>query len=87
MCHRTRLITSLVLFVTAFAQAGELPTAQPDAVGLSPGKLDRLKPALQKLVDDGKIPGGVAVVARSESRRCPGPIPRCMTHRRTTRPR
>jgi Protein of unknown function (DUF4038) len=64
LCHRTRLITSLVLFVTAFAQAGELPTAQPDAVGLSPGKLDRLKPALQKLVDDGKIPGGVAVVAR-----------------------
>ena len=37
--------------------------AEPDAVGLSPGKLDRLKPALQKLVNDGKIPGGVAVVA------------------------
>src|SRR5271157_5916591 len=64
MSHRTRLITSLVLFVTAFAQAGELPTAEPEAVGLSPGKLDRLKPALQKLVDDGKIAGGVAVVAR-----------------------
>ncbi len=64
MSHRTRLITSLVLFVTAFAQAGELPRAQPDAVGLSPGKLDRLQPALQKLVDDGKIPGGVDVVAR-----------------------
>ena len=63
MSHHTRLTTSLVLFVTAFAQAGELPTAEPDAVGLSPGKLDRLKPALQKLVDDGKIPGGVAVVA------------------------
>src|SRR5271157_546035 len=29
--HRTRSITSLVLFVTAFAQAGELPTARPDA--------------------------------------------------------
>ncbi len=64
MSHRTRSITSLVLFVTAFAQAGELPRAEPDAVGLSPAKLDRLKPALQKLVDDGKIAGGVAVVAR-----------------------
>ncbi|MGZ3489338.1 MAG: serine hydrolase, partial [Isosphaeraceae bacterium] len=64
MSHHTRLTTSLVLFVTAFAQAGELPTAEPDAIGLSPGKLDRLKPALRKLVDDGKIPGGVAVVAR-----------------------
>jgi hypothetical protein len=31
MSHRTRSITSLVLFVTAFAQAGELPTARPDA--------------------------------------------------------
>ena len=36
MGHRTRLITSLVLFVTAFAQARALPTAEPDAVGLSP---------------------------------------------------
>ncbi len=64
MSHRTRLITCLLPFVAAFAQAGELPTAPPEAVGLLPAKLDQLKPALQKLVDEGKIAGGVAVVAR-----------------------
>ncbi len=59
MNHRTRLITFLVLSLSTFAGAGELPTAEPDAVGLSPAKLDQLKPALQKLVDDGKLPAGV----------------------------
>ena len=63
MSHHTRLTTALVLFVTALL-SWSLPTAEPDAVGLSPGKLDRLKPALQTLVDDGKIPGGIAMVAR-----------------------
>ena len=48
MSHRTRLITSLVLFVTAFAQAGELPTAEPEEVGLSPGKLDRAQAGASK---------------------------------------
>ena len=64
MNPRTRLLTFLLPFITALAQAGELPTAAPDAVGLSPARLDRLTPALQKLVDDGKIAGGVAAVAR-----------------------
>ncbi len=64
MSHRTRLITCLLPFVTACVQAAELPTAPPETVGLSPAKLDQLRPALQKLVDDGKIAGGVAVIAR-----------------------
>jgi CubicO group peptidase (beta-lactamase class C family) len=45
-------------------QAGELPTCKPESVGLSSAKLDELKPMLQKLVDDGMIPGAVALVAR-----------------------
>ena len=45
-------------------QAGELPRCQPEVVGLSSSKLDELTPALQKLVDDGKIPGAVAFVVR-----------------------
>jgi CubicO group peptidase (beta-lactamase class C family) len=61
------LLTTLVLVLLArpgSLSAGELPTAQPEAVGLSPAKLAELTPALQKLVDDGKIPGAVALVAR-----------------------
>ena len=39
MNHRTRLITFLVLSLSTFAGAGELPTAEPDAdLGLSPAK-------------------------------------------------
>ena len=38
--------------------------AAPEAVGLSAEKLAGVKPGLQKLVDDGKIPGGVALIAR-----------------------
>jgi CubicO group peptidase (beta-lactamase class C family) len=63
----TRLIsmTSMFLLVaSATVTAGELPTCKPESVGLSAAKLDELKPELQKLVDEGKIPGAVALVVR-----------------------
>src|SRR5262249_1204672 len=63
--HRSALLAILVVLAgPGSARAGELPTAQPEAVGLSKGKLDELTAALRKLVDDGKIAGGVAQVAR-----------------------
>jgi CubicO group peptidase (beta-lactamase class C family) len=58
------LIACAVFVLSPVARAGELPKAEPDAVGLSAGKLAELTPALRKLVDDGKNPGGVVVVAR-----------------------
>ena len=62
--HLAPLMTLLLLSLASIARGGELPRAEPEAVGLSAGKLAELKPALQKLVDEGKIPGGVVVVAR-----------------------
>ena len=47
----------LLLIPLSAIHAGELPRAEPEAVGLSADKLAELKPALQKLVDDGKIAG------------------------------
>jgi CubicO group peptidase (beta-lactamase class C family) len=44
--------------------AGELPAAKPEEVGLSADKLAALTPKLTKLVDDGKVAGGVAMVLR-----------------------
>ena len=41
-----------------------MPTCKPESVGLSSAKLDELKPELQKLVDDGKIAGALALVVR-----------------------
>ncbi len=42
----------------------ELPTAAPEQVGLSAEKLQNARAAMQKLVDDNRIAGGVFVVAR-----------------------
>jgi CubicO group peptidase (beta-lactamase class C family) len=46
------------------AQGGELPLSKPEAVGLSSTRLAELKPAWEKLVDQGRLAGGVALVAR-----------------------
>ena len=51
-------IAAVPLFVCSLtAAAGELPRAEPHEVKLSAEKLAELKPALQKLVDDGKMRG------------------------------
>jgi CubicO group peptidase (beta-lactamase class C family) len=58
------LVTLLFLASSPSAHAGELPRTGPQAVGLSPARVADLKPSLQRLVDEGKVPGGVALVAR-----------------------
>src|SRR5262249_43941323 len=63
--NRSILLIPFVLLAGRFsAVADELPTAKPESVGLPPPKLAELTTGLQKLVDDGKIAGGVASVAR-----------------------
>ncbi len=46
----------------ALAVAG--PIAKPEEVGLSSERLERIASAIQKSVDDGRIAGGVSLVAR-----------------------
>ncbi len=64
----SRLVPSFLLAALFLpylaARAGELPTERPAAVGLSADKLTEIKPSLLKLVDEGKIAGGVALIAR-----------------------
>jgi CubicO group peptidase (beta-lactamase class C family) len=63
--NRTALfIAVIVLSSDGTTRAGELPTTTPEAVGLSAAQLAELTPALQKLVDEGKIAGGVAQITR-----------------------
>lgn len=62
-------LTRLFVFFTAavwaaVAQAQPLPTATPEQVGLSSQRLAHLREALQKEVDQGKLPGVVVMVAR-----------------------
>jgi CubicO group peptidase (beta-lactamase class C family) len=61
---RPRPLLALLLLAVATARGGELPKVEPGEVGLSASKLDELRPSLRKLVDDGKIAGGVALVVR-----------------------
>lgn len=55
-------LASLVLGVQLFAQ--ELPVASPEEVGLSSERLGRLDAVVQGYVDEGKIAGVVALIAR-----------------------
>lgn len=57
-------VAAIVATLALVTVAEELPKSTPDAAGLSAERLGKLKSGLQKLVDDGKIAGGVVLVAR-----------------------
>jgi CubicO group peptidase (beta-lactamase class C family) len=54
--------TLLVLALTAMAQ--DLPSAKPEAVGLSSTRLDRIAAKVQKSIDDKRITGAITLVMR-----------------------
>jgi CubicO group peptidase (beta-lactamase class C family) len=56
------LFVALALAPAAYAQT--LQRARPEAVGLSSERLKRLSEALNGYVKDGRLPGGVVLVAR-----------------------
>jgi CubicO group peptidase (beta-lactamase class C family) len=53
----------LALSATAVAQS-ELPTAEPETVGMSSERLARIGPAMQAYIDRGEVAGTVTMVAR-----------------------
>jgi CubicO group peptidase (beta-lactamase class C family) len=57
-------ITALCLTLSCVGYAGQLSIGSPKDVGISPEKLERVRPAVQALVDEGKIAGATVVVAR-----------------------
>jgi CubicO group peptidase (beta-lactamase class C family) len=66
--HRlVRAVAGFVLLVaaTAAALAQPLPTASPEAVGMSSARLARIGQVFGRYVDEGKLPGIVAMVARN----------------------
>jgi CubicO group peptidase (beta-lactamase class C family) len=65
MVRFTALAAMVLLIPPHAVRGGELPKAEPEEVGLKGQRLAKIQPMLAKLVTDGKIPGGVAVVARN----------------------
>ena len=59
----TVLLTALLMF--NFAWADEMPTADPEDVGLSSERLERFSAEMEKGVAAGHFPGAVAAVARN----------------------
>jgi CubicO group peptidase (beta-lactamase class C family) len=59
------LISACVYLVFAGALAAkELPTAKPEAVGLSSEKLQKAHAAVARLIKDGQVAGAITLVAR-----------------------
>ena len=54
----------LLALSVQLALAQGLPRAQPEEVGLSSERLERLSDAMQTYVDDGHLAGAVAIVVR-----------------------
>ncbi len=53
-----------VVLVPSASLAQRLPRTRPEAAGFSPAALQQITPSLRHWVDEGKVPGFVAVVAR-----------------------
>src|SRR5438270_1150273 len=60
---RSAVLLGFFLF-SAVAFAQELPTAKPEAVGLSSERLDRISSVVQHEIDDKRIAGAVTLVVR-----------------------
>jgi CubicO group peptidase (beta-lactamase class C family) len=57
------LLTGFLIF--NFAWAEDIPTADPEDVGLSSERLERFSAAMERGVEAGHLPGAVAAVARN----------------------
>ena len=60
------LISTILVFISLFATAGAqpLPITTPEEVGLSSERLARIKPLMQKHIDDGTTAGILTMIAR-----------------------
>ncbi len=54
----------LIIVLTPLASSKDLPTVRPEIVGMSSERLARIKPLLQRYVDEGKVAGIQTLIAR-----------------------
>ncbi|MCE5345090.1 MAG: beta-lactamase family protein [Bacteroidales bacterium] len=58
------LFLSLTTTVGCTIQENGLPAAKPEMVGMSSERLNRIKPVMQRYIDENKLPGMITMVAR-----------------------
>jgi CubicO group peptidase (beta-lactamase class C family) len=61
---RLNWVLCTLLLTASHTWGQDLPTAKPEDVGVSAEKVEKLSAFMQSLVDQGKIPGGVTMMAR-----------------------
>ena len=61
-CIKALILTLAMVALPSLGQ--DLPTGSPEEVGMSTERLARIRPMLQKYVEDGTVPGIAAMVAR-----------------------
>ena len=54
----------LALLPAINSSADDLPMAQPESVGVSSSRLDRLTKSMQRYIDSDKLAGTVSLIAR-----------------------
>ena len=59
-----QLVCAAVVFIAWAASAADLPTGSPQAQGLSPARLARIKPVIQAEIEANRMPGAVLLIAR-----------------------
>lgn len=64
MHHSCPFFIALLFITSSIIRAGELPTAKPEAVGMSSAKLAKVSELMKQQVDVGKVAGGVVAIAR-----------------------
>ena len=62
--RRFTLLATALLLQAGWAWSQALPTANPESVGVSSKRLEKLTQALQTEIDQQRLPGAVAMVAR-----------------------
>ncbi len=58
------MVLGITLAIVSLSVAVEIPFAHPEDVGISTARLDKINPAVQKLVEDNKIAGAITIIAR-----------------------
>ena len=61
---KSTLMIAVALLLASASGAAEIPVAQPESVGMSGERLERVTAATQEFVDEGKLAGVLTMVAR-----------------------
>ena len=65
-CRKHFVVSICALLISSIAIAQDLPTAKPEAVGLSAERLERIGGAVQRSIDEKRIAGAVTLVMRRD---------------------